>query len=58
MIGPQFITASDVLAKLIAEARGKLAERHYAPDPVLVEKQSRRRLYSYREAQRQREANG
>jgi hypothetical protein len=43
-LGPQFVTPSDVLAKLIAAARGKLDEVHYAPSPVELERADRRRM--------------
>jgi len=53
VIGPQCINPSDVLAKLIAEAKLQLAAQHYAPDPR--EQRRAMRLYSGREAQRQRD---
>jgi hypothetical protein len=46
------VTPSDVLAKLIAEARLELEARHYAPDPR--EQRRAMRLYSARQAQRRR----
>lgn len=70
--GPQFVNPSDVLAKLIREAKGKLTDEHFAPSPDAQRKQlvvyeSRRPpesrsprllmpLFSRSEAQRQREA--
>lgn len=50
VIGPQFISPSDVLAKLIAEARLQLSATHYAPSPDAERKQlvtyrARRRKY-------------
>jgi hypothetical protein len=39
------VTPSDVLAKLIAEARGKLNESHYAPNPVELARAERKRQY-------------
>jgi hypothetical protein len=52
VIGPQAVNPSDVLAKLIAEAKLELAAQHYAPDP----REQRRavRLYSARYAQQRR----
>jgi hypothetical protein len=51
--GPQFVTPSDVLAKMIAEAKGSMAEGHHAPD--LKEQRRAIRIYSGRLAQRIRE---
>lgn len=70
IIGPQAVSFSDVLAKLIDEAKGQKDESHYAPSPdaerkAFVTYESRRppesrttgkRLFSFREAQRQRES--
>jgi hypothetical protein len=52
-IGPQFVTPSDVLSKLIDAAKLQLADQHYAPDPR--EQRRAMRLYSGRERERQRE---
>jgi hypothetical protein len=51
--GPQMVNPSDVLAKMMEEAKGTLAETHHAPDP----REQRRaiRIYSGRLAQRIRE---
>jgi len=54
VIGPQCVSPSDVLAKLIAEAKLELAAVHYAPDPR--EQRRAMRLYSARYAQQRREA--
>lgn len=43
IIGPQFITPSDVLAKIIDEAKLALEESHYRADPV-EERRARRIL--------------
>lgn len=50
VLGPQFVTPSDVIAKLIDAARGKLTEEHYAPSPdaerkAHVANKARRRKY-------------
>jgi hypothetical protein len=51
--GPQMVNPSDVLAKMMEEAKGTLVETHYAPNP----KEQRRaiRIYSGRLAQRLRD---
>lgn len=51
--GPQFVSPSDVLAKLIDAARGKLTDEHYAPSPDAERKAHVRR--KEREALRMRE---
>lgn len=54
VIGPQSTNASDVLAKMIAEAKGSIPDTaHRAPNPV--EQRRTIRIYSGRLAQRIRE---
>lgn len=60
LIGPEFVSFSDVLAALIAKAKDDTPQ-HYGPgapnELYRCEKlQKGRRLFSAREAQRQREA--
>jgi hypothetical protein len=52
--GPQMVNPSDVLAKMMEEAKGTLVDTHHAPDP----KEQRRaiRIYSGRLAQRIRQS--
>jgi hypothetical protein len=42
------VNPSDVLAKMIAEAQGKLEERHYAPNPIEQARIDRRAMYQRR----------
>jgi hypothetical protein len=48
--GPQAVNPSDVLAKLIADARLALSDVHYAPDPH--EERRARKIQQGRDAAR------
>ena len=61
VIGPQAVSFSDVLVKAMEEARLQLADSHYARGSPDQERKALklahgRRLYSHREAERQRRA--
>lgn len=47
-IGPQFITPSDVLAKLMAEAKGTVPDKRCPPN--IVEERRAQRIYEGRKA--------
>ena len=38
--GPQLVTPSDVLARLMDEAKGTVPEKYFAPDPMAQRRQT------------------